>query len=351
MGKPTAVKKASDLAEAIHKEAYKQETPAEGGEAPEGKESADVVNIDAQAAEAAPEQQQEPAQQPEAKPEAQPDTWEHKYNTLQGMFNTLKSQADGKDADINRLQAELSGLQSVLATMQSAPAAEAAPKAEAEQEQPGTSGLSPQEVEEYGADLIDIMKKAAKEAVAGELEQLRTENNTLKQKLGGVSNDMAQSARQELINKLNAEVPNWQAMNTDQTFLDWLKQVDTYAGARRQMLLTQAYEANDAPRVIAFFKGFLTENAAVSPGSASAQQAATPPTRQPKVDMGSLIAPGTPTPSGSASVNEGKKLWSNREISQFYQDVNRGKYRGRDADKQKIEVDIVAAAAEGRITA
>jgi hypothetical protein len=50
-------------------------------------------------------------------------------------------------------------------------------------------------------------------------------------------------------------------------FHDWLKLQDTFSDAIRHELLTAAYERNDIPRVLAFFNGFLAQEAARSRNS------------------------------------------------------------------------------------
>jgi hypothetical protein len=42
-------------------------------------------------------------------------------------------------------------------------------------------------------------------------------------------------------------------------------------------------------------------------------------------------------------------VWTNTEISAFYRDVTAGKYRSREADRVRIETDIISAASEGRV--
>jgi len=67
-------------------------------------------------------------------------------------------------------------------------------------------------------------------------------------------------------------VPNWQEINRDPRWLQWLDSPDTYSGYSRQQLLNGAVAAGNAGRVIAIFKGFLREVGAA--GQAPARTAA-----------------------------------------------------------------------------
>ena len=56
---------------------------------------------------------------------------------------------------------------------------------------------------------------------------------------------------------LDANVPNWRAINADPRFHSWLLMPDTYSGVIRDRLLKDAVAKADAGRLINFFKGFL----------------------------------------------------------------------------------------------
>jgi hypothetical protein len=64
-----------------------------------------------------------------------------------------------------------------------------------------------------------------------------------------------------------------------------------------------------------------------------------------------LAAPGRVAASGTnGGASPERRMWTNREIGAFYRDVQRGVFRGRQADKDRIEQDIIDAASEGRVT-
>lgn len=105
-------------------------------------------------------------------------------------------------------------------------------------------------------------------------------------------------------------------------------------------MLTQAFEAGDAARVLAFFRGYSKEQTVVQTGTQNGGVAPSP--------LDTLVAPGQPLASGAASAPQGH-MWTQSDINEFYRDVNSGKFKGREAQKANIEADLIAASTQGRI--
>jgi hypothetical protein len=145
---------------------------------------------------------------------------------------------------------------------------------------------------------------------------------------------------------LDAQVPNWRELNSNSEFLSWLNLPDAYSGAIRKELLTAAYNRSDANRVAAFFKGFISDEAATNPASYSQPDHVAP--RSNKVSLETLAAPGR-AKTAAASAPAEKPIFTRAHITEFYSDVRRGKYAGKEAEKDRIEKDIFAAQREGRI--
>lgn len=149
---------------------------------------------------------------------------------------------------------------------------------------------------------------------------------------------------------LTEQIPNWQHINSDQKFITWLQDLDIYSGQTRNTMLQQAFENNDAARVLAFFKGYLNEATATAAPSTPATAPAAPAKTMP---VDSLVAPGSPrSTGGTAPASQGNtQIWTQAQISAFYRDVQKGAYKGRESEKAKIERDIIAAVSERRISA
>jgi hypothetical protein len=131
-------------------------------------------------------------------------------------------------------------------------------------------------------------------------------------------------------------VPDYEALNVDNDFLEWLKQVDPLSGISKQVYLNAAFEQMDAQRTANLFNAF-------KEAAGKTQQTARP---DPKAELQRQVAPGTSkadVPSSSTNT----KIWAMREIEQFFTDVSKGKYTRDEA--AKIEAEIDAAVAAGRL--
>lgn len=290
--------------------------------------------------------QGEPAQQPTEQPakaetqapqQAQPEgeeSWEHKYKSMHGRFlrsqETIRQQAD-----------TIQNLQGVIATMQTAPApASQIPDLDAEKL------ITPEEANDYGEDFLKVVGKKAREELAPVIKGYQAKIAELEQKLNGVSGAVQQSSQEKLLSKLDENMPKWRELNTNEGFLEWLRLPDPYSGAIRHDMLKAAYAQGNPSRVLAFFKGFLAEEAAVAPAGAEPDPKATTVN---KVPLETLAAPGRAKTAASAPAPAEKPIITRAQIAAFYADLAAGKYRGRDAEKNRAETMIFEAQRDGRI--
>ena len=156
-----------------------------------------------------------------------------------------------------------------------------------------------------------------------------------------------QNARQTMLEQLDSALPNWREVNGNQEFLGWLENVDPYSGNKKLDMLRQAFEGNNTARVMAFFKGFLNENAAFT-----TSQSPAPTQAEPKVGLETLVAPGRASDGDDPRAQEGNvngKVWTSAEITGFYRDVQRGKYQSNPVERERLERDIFLAQQEGRL--
>jgi hypothetical protein len=267
--------------------------------------------------------------------------WEHKYNVLNGKY---KAEVPRLHRTVKELQEQISQLQTVIAGMNTTKAAPSA-----DQPVPSTSSvrrmLKDQEIEEYGEDLIDVIKRAAMEAAMPEIDRLKAENAELQSKLGSVTETFTTNARQKVYDRLDNDIPNWRDINSDEGYLAWLDTLDAYTNRMRRELLNEAFESNDAARVVAFFKGYLNENATVSRAYAEAPT----PEKKPKVDMSTLAAPGK-SKGGTTPSTQEPTVWRQSEIAAFYADVRRGKFKNDPQAKERYEASIMDAIKHKRVT-
>lgn len=325
MGKPRAVLRNAAEADRLLKEltAKPGETPPAAEPGPEPTPGDAVTPEPVVANDAAPAAPADPTPM-EPTPPAEPvaDDFKQKYSVLRGKY----------DKEIPELKAQISELldtnrrlermvEQAAARMTEAPAAK------------GKEYIKPEEKEEYGDDFFDVVGRRAREVYEAEISRL---NERIDQLSGKSKRVDAETARQKVFTALDEKVPNWQAINGDTKFLAWLADADVFSGRTKRELLSEAFENNDAARVVGFFRAFQEDSPAPAPAA-----------RQPVVDAGTLVAPGAPRSGAPVDAPGGGRLWTEAEISQFYADVRRGKVSPE--DRKRIEADIFKAAAEGRV--
>lgn len=270
-----------------------------------------------------------------ATPAPTAENWEQKYRTLQGKYDT----------EVPGLRAQLDGIQRVLAAVQSAPpTAHVAPTPT-----PAAEPVDPKDAEEFGPDLIVAARRWARAEVAADIESLRTELNELRSNTKTVQANQAQTTIMNVLDHDPELGDRWRVINNNPQFIAWLELRDPFSGHQRILMLRDAYAAGDAVRTMAFFKAFITEHTVVNPapGGTPAHTPEAPGTGGPTLT--DLAAPGRASGPPSVGAPADKRVWTTSDIATFYRDVQRGVWAGRDADKQSLERDIVAAAREGRV--
>lgn len=266
---------------------------------------------------------------PETPPvEPQPDNkWENKYHTLKGMY----------DAEVPRLHNQVRDLQHQM--QQVLDAKREAEERAAQQPDPVKSLITEQDKEAFGTDLIDLIERATESKVATlktREGELLNEINQLKAQLGNVSERQVVSDQDRFVFALGQKAPEWEQLNTDSGFIQWLSEVDPVYGMPRQFALTNAYNALDADRVANIFN---TYKASVTPK---------PTEKQAKPSLQSQVAPTrSRAASAPTATDASQKLWSQPEIGEFYSEWRRGYLD--DEEAARMEKEIHAAIAEGRV--
>lgn len=275
--------------------------------------------------------------EPEAPHQPHPD-WEQRYRTLQGKY----------DAEVGAMRGQISSMERLLANIQApspTPSQAPAPVGPA-------PAYNPADVELYGEDLLEAASRAAEAKYGGTIAQLERQVQQL-------------SGRQEE-DRVFRELDNdpeltgrWRQLNTDQRFLDWLQSIDEFAGLSRNAMLQHAYQNGDAMRTGRFFKKYMAEHTAPPP-TAMSPQTAPSPARSPAGNgygngaaggprLEDMAAPGRAAGSGAGNGAPSQRLWSRPEIKAFYHARTQGKYKGREAEAEQLEADLLRASDEGRL--
>jgi hypothetical protein len=264
------------------------------------------------------------------------ETYQQKYQTLQGMFN---AEVPRLTSENTQLSERLSHMEQLFATMQAAPAPEPAPAPKP------ASTLTEAELEEWG-ESIDIMRKVSQETAGAHQQQIAGLEATIQQLQGTViprveqiAGQQAQTTEQIFWSNLSLAVPEWEVINDNQDFRTWLLEVDPLTGYSKQAFLDSATNDRDADRVAGFFTSWQRVN-----GTSQAQ----PNRSDSNSELERQITPGRSRGGGLPTGNQ-SVTYSPKEIESFYDAVRKGEYKGKEEERDKLERDIFAAQAEGRI--
>lgn len=283
-----------------------------------------------------PEPQPQPTGNPQPGENVDANTWKNRYEATLGRLRETSNQ-------LQHANTRMEALENMLATMQNAPRQpDPAPQTQ--------SFLTKKDEEEMGPEMIDFVKRAAKEVAGAQIAQLEGTIRQLQSQLQGTTKFVETDARERMHQHLDGNLPNWNDINHDPEFHAWLALRDPFSGDTRKKLLTQAYAANDGPRVLAIFRGFVSETAAMRPASPSVDPAPAPAAQQPtRPTLEDLAAPGRARTAAAPSAPAEKQIIRTSDINAFYAAVRRGDYRGRDELKAQHEAELQAAMRENRV--
>lgn len=330
MTMPEQIRKQS---EAIAKHFEGNKTDAETTET-QG-DAGQVTEVAAQAnsvVEAAPESNPNEQRKLDTKEE---ETFEKRYRTLQGMYNADTSRLRAENQQLN---GRLTQLENLLSSLSTSPA---------KSEESVEKLVTDKDVEEYG-DSIEVMRRVAKEERTAADRKIAELEHLLKQmqtsvlpKVEQVAHKQAVSAEQSFWSELSMKVPDWKEINADVQFHDWLLEVDPLTGLSRQTYLEDAQRNMDINRVVSFFTTWQGQNS---------QPVAQPTRNAAASQLDKQIAPGRGR-SGGAPSAEQSKTYTPGDIRKFFDDVRKGVYRGKEAERDRIERDIFSAQRDGRLVA
>jgi len=279
---------------------------------------------------------QQPATEKEQKvdePKSEED-YVQKYKTLQGMYNAEVPRLHSQNRDLtNRVQQ----LEQLLASMNSQPAKKDEPTQE--------KYVTDSDIEEYG-DSIDMMRKVTREELSAAARKIAQLENTINKLNSSVVPQMQQvvqrqaaSSEQQFWSDLTAVVPDWRDINDSADFQAWLLQVDPLTGINRQTYLEDAQQNLDSRRVASFFETWQ---------GMSGNQSVAQNKNVTNSELEKQVAPGR-AKSGGAPTNNSAKMYTPEDIKKFFEDVRKGKYVGKEAERDRIESDIFSAQREGRL--
>lgn len=260
-------------------------------------------------------QEEEAVQPPQEEHRPQSD-WEHKYKVLKGKYDKevprLTKEIKQLKFEKEQLMQRLSLLEQILAHMKEQPASKPI-----EEEDEELAKIKEDYPEVYKA-MTKLIEKKIRSEVKPEIESVKSS-----------------STQASFYSRLSALVPDWQTLNTDPEFIEWLSERSSeFPSKTRHQLMLMAYNEGDVEGVAHFFNSYKREKEMGSEPKqqqASAERVVNPPHKR-------------SSQSGKEPV---KKIFTESEVRKFYTDAALGKIPPE--KKAKLEEEIVNAILENRI--
>ena len=285
------------------------------------------------------------AKQPEASPPAEPrpkksfdkddeDTWRQRYFGLQGVFN----------AQVPSLQQQVRDLTSRLV------AAEAQIQAPTAAEPKATQRVTEKDVEAFGSDLIDVIDRKAQEVVErqaaayeGRIAELEQALVKAKAQIGDVTQTQAQTAKERFFAHLDTNVPSWNDMQGTSEAQAWLGTKVPGTQWTWDDVLKDAAANHDGQRAVEVFTQFQRQHPQFAP-----QQSSAPSKSRQELQRQVAPAKSSSASAPSQSANT-KRVFTSAEYGSEMNKVVRLNMQGRYDEAKRIESELDAAMAEGRI--
>lgn len=279
-----------------------------------------------------PSPEQKPVEKPRdpAVSEVPEETWQQKYRTLKGMY----------DAEVPRLHAQVKELQVFVTQLRDQlEATKAAPAPQAPVESTKSSLVTDDEVQAFGADLIEVQRKVAREVAMefrSELDALKAQNADLRAQIAKTGNQVGEVSFEQ---RLFQAVPDWHVVNNDPAWIAWLNEFDPILRGPRRDAAQAAYVAGDADGVAHYVRLFR-----------NSQAPAAPQVDQRQLELERQVQP-TRTATATTPVSQKGKTYTTKDVERMFLKVKDLNVAQKYEEAQKLEAEIDAAYMEGRVTA
>lgn len=265
----------------------------------------------------------EPVEQSAALPQEEDYLyWRNRFQVIQGKYN----------AEVPALRKQVAELERALSeakTNQSQNIEQSAPQQVAS----ALGDLSQDEIDEFGPELIDLVKRIAGAQVSQSSEQVSSLNEKLSQtqdELKQIKDEQQDDQTSRFWASVQRLVPDFVSINSNPDFLAWLDGADPTTGIQRQSILNNHQERLNSQGIAAVFNAFK-------------QTVTNTQVRDPKELQQPSQSNGFEPNSPSANA----RIWTGAEIDKFYKDCALNKYKPE--EKRAIELEIFEATNTGRV--
>jgi len=234
--------------------------------------------------------------------------WKHKYDVINGKYTT----------EVPRLAERVRFLEGMLAGM-----GEVKPTAAS-----ADSSIDDESVSNLKTEYPDIYSGVVS-LVRSELASVTQNMDT---RFKDVETSSTRTSQGQFHALLDTRVPGWREINDDPQFMNWLQGKEKYSPYSRHELLLAAYDKLDLETVSEFF----TDYAAATGKKLGYKQKLTAPSSSPRAS----------TPKHDPN----KKMYTQKEIQDFYKNVATGRIKLDPAKQKEMEDEYMSALQEGRVS-
>ena len=194
----------------------------------------------------------------------------------------------------------------------------------------GELKLSQKLVDEYGEDFARAVAEQSSAGSSDLINQLTQKISTLESKLNQTEQATNETAGNMRMRELNAELSkhniDFEQVNTDPMFHDWLSAIDDASGEQRNTLMNNAFQRGDINRTAYFFKAFKAQEGSNFNNN----------------PLSSHVDVTSRAPSDAAGDDN---VWTKAQMDKLYADRRAGKLT--DAEFQKWEQQLFSAMQQG----
>lgn len=255
------------------------------------------------------------------------ESFKQKYATLRGKY----------DAEVPRLHQQVKELTDQMNAIREE--AQAAKKAEAEKPKEKVSYVTDADREEYGDDLIDFQRRVAKEVSQDYEERFEQQSRVIQDLQSKISNTDNQVGEVGFTQKLNALVPGFDQLDSDERWVAWLNEIDPMTRGPRRDQAQAAFNSGDAEAVAHYVSLFRGSVEPVANGKSDRQ-----------TELEKQVTPSRSASTvASKSSNNSSKIYSEKELDRGWTKIRDLNSQGKYDDAEKLEAELTVAYMEGRV--
>ena len=244
--------------------------------------------------------------------------WKAKYQVLQGKYNkevptlqdrvkTLEQNATTPTEANSALLQEVEQLRQQVAQMQQPQAAKAPPT------------LNEHLVSEYGEDFAKAVAETANEQVNALRSEIDNRFTEQQQDISSWTTESKMTAVKQSLASMNID---FNLVDNDPLFHDWLREADQYSGQTRHSMMMNAFEGGDLNRVIRFYHAFVESH-------------------QVHAEQHPFTEHIQPNPSAAPDAGTTRPIFDPNAFQELHRKYQRGQIS--EADFQKAEREMYAA--------